>query len=422
MNTTPEIEKLEKGDETILRQNLVWANPLKRALKSPLIWILLVLVFSDICLNVFKPLRYVRVPGILLSDQDPINHRIEALVKRSDRVNVFLLGTSLADSAAANADALYFNLKLTDYDRGRYTDSRYFDRQLNKSLTKIESKSINVGVGGSMVSGQEIILDKSLTQNTKPSPHLVVSMIAPRAFVDNTRTIELDPIHCYFNNRFKDISKFNSWQEGTTNLLAKSWTFFNLRGDYRTVLTRLACQVFDRPENAYSASTHNAKPGSEGKIDLSFEDDAFDPNVSNKGEWVKTVKDYYSSAYGKHIDRAKFAKQVESFSRSLKSLKERNIPTIIVSMPLSLLNRRQIPDSFETEYKQTLLTLSEKYDTKLIYLLDDQRFELADYRDGVHLNGPGAIKYWNILVEEIAKDKALVVRLTKIFNGQTQDN
>lgn len=373
-----------------------------RVLRSPITWLIVVLITIDLAVATIRPLRYVKVPGVMFHDQDPINHRIETLLKSGKETNVYLLGTSLADSASANADAVQFNLKMTEYERGRYTSSKYFDALMSKELG-IQTHSINVGVGGSMVSGEELILKHSV-ENKKVAalPTLVVFMVAPRAFIDRTREENLYPIHCYFNNRFDHQKSGESWQKKFASIATRFWNYFRLRTDYATIFTRAAADMFNKPENAFQKLKDK-----KGRIEISFKEDWFDPNLSNKSDWVKSVGNYYDSAYGNSVDREKLHAQKLSFERAINIVKKLGSDALIVSMPLSSYNRQKIPKGFTSEYQKMLEEISRKYDTKLIYLLDDKRFELRDFRDGVHLNGEGASKYWRILVEELEKDQKL---------------
>lgn len=387
----------------------------KQFFSSPLLWILVCLIIVDCAIIAIKPLRFISIPGVLLQDQDPIGYRIGSLLNSKESDSVYLLGTSLSDSACANGDAVNFNLELTEYERGRYMHAKYFDKLLKNKLHR-KSNSINLGVGGSMVSGEELILKQSLNNNTKPK--LVVLMVAPRAFIDDTRSTNLYPIHCYFNNRFTQDGKldwpanFNEFKEQFESLLAKSWSYFNMRSDYATVLTKSACSLFNRPESAYTDNAKQSlKSETSKKVEFSFEQKLFDPNISNNPKWVKAVSSYYDSAYGTEVNKIKLKEQTASFSRSLSMLKDKQIPALVVSMPLSNLNRNQIPGEFEAEYKNLLSNICRQYDTKLIYLLDDKRFILDDFRDSVHLNGAGATKFWNILVDEIARDPEITKSL-----------
>lgn len=386
-----------------------FGRPIKKIAASPLTWLVCLLILFDIGIDLVKPLRFVKIPGVLLKDQDPIDYRIESLLKPAKPANVYLLGTSLADSAAANGDALNLKLKLTEYERGRYIHAHYFDNLMNEKLG-IQSCSINVGIGGSMVSGAERILETALKDDkNRKKPGLVVLMVAPRAFIDATRSPELYPVECYFQHRFKGNSKEQNWIGTFQNELAKRWTFFDLRSDYATVLTKAACAYFDRPENAYQKVEEKLpRDKARDKIELSFKEEYFDPSISARPDWVNSVSAYYSSAYGKEIDKNKLKTQLDSFARSLRLLKEKEIPALIVSMPLSKHNRNQIPGDFEKEYRSLLYDLSSRYDTRLIYMLDSPAFDFADYRDSVHLNGRGATRFWDLLVEQMGDDPSFL--------------
>lgn len=386
----------------------------KRSFCSPLVWLIVVLIIFDFFISGVKPLRFVQIPGVVLKDQDPIDFRIEAALNPKRQSNVFFMGTSLVDAAAVNADAIQYGLKLRMYDRDRYMQTRYFDSRLYDRLS-LKSQGINVGVGGSMVSGMERILKELFKDTSAKRPALVVLTVAPRAFIHSNRKPELYPVECYFNNRFFKVSDDLSWKENFQNLLKSNWTFFRLKSDYSTVLVKFASAIFDRPETAYENSSIHQIGKKRVMPKLDFRDEVFDPGISARQEWVQSVGQYYRSAYGTQVERPTYSAQKASLARTIKLLDSYSVPVIVVSMPLSEYNRKDLPDGFEQEYKLMLEEVVGSSEGKLIYLLDSPMFSFSDFREGVHLNGLGAKRFWDIVVDQIESDASFLKKLRSRF-------
>ncbi len=82
-------------------------------------------------------------------------------------------------------------------------------------------------------------------------------------------------------------------------------------------------------------------------------------------------------------------------------------------------NRKLLPQSFWTEFRQFLAVNTEASGGTYVDLFDDPRFVATkDYLDTVHLNRWGGAKLVNIIANELARDSSVVTAL----NTKTDTN
>ena len=80
-------------------------------------------------------------------------------------------------------------------------------------------------------------------------------------------------------------------------------------------------------------------------------------------------------------------------------------------MPLSQKNLTLLPEVFRQKFRNTIDQVCRQESVGHLFYMNDKRFSPPDFRDGVHLNGRGAIKFWNLLVDSIKEDKLLNAQL-----------
>lgn len=345
----------------------------------------------DLAIVSLRPLQWIVIPGVMLHDQDPVGDKVERLLSPKDDSNIFVFGTSLSDSAAANADFAVKGQKPRLYDRQRHVRANYFDEQLHKHLG-INAKTFSLGIGGGIVKDMELLLDKALA--SRNAPGLVVITIGPRDFIDNTNSSERCTVATYFKSRFTEAKQVTDLPSATTDVLNKSWNFYRLRSDYHTVSQLLA--------NQWVSLFRHEEPKT--KISLKTEEPIFDPQIIVGKDDKDRITDFYRDAY-KTVQQDKLSEQTASFRKMLTLCRAHKIPCLVVSMPLSAHNLSQLPDGFATEYKDIVARECAENGAKFLYLMDDQRFADTDFRDNVHLTADGSMRFWNLVAEELGHER-----------------
>lgn len=211
-----------------------------------LLWLVFFFIMVDLFLLVGQPMRYVHVPGIIFKQQDHIDFKIQSVLSPSKPFNTLLMGSSLAEAAAINADAsLGILAKPTDYTAAHYNRAIFLDQLWERQLKK-KSTTFCSAIGGSMISDQQLILEKVFAKKNYPKNILLI--IEPRAFIDATRTPELYPVACYMKWRYKDIADLKNTKDAMNYAFSSFWTYFKYRSDFFTLASCLASQVRAPPK------------------------------------------------------------------------------------------------------------------------------------------------------------------------------
>ena len=270
---------------------------------SSIFWILLVLFMFELGLNVIKPMRFVKLEGIIFQDQDTLNNKVEYLFSQSNNRNIYLFGTSLIDYASCDADFVWQNSRRTSIERSEYHNAEYLDHRLHEKLS-LTTQSLNLGVPGCLMSGQKLLLEKAIEKGKQPP--VVILCVAPRTFIDKTKQEGLDNIDCCFKRRDFNITKGESLQSAVDNICNQNWRYFRQRADYATVFTTLVENYFNRPTNAYVAKSWKKK---NLKFDASNE--IYNPKMADDQESIKGNNVYYKLAYD-NPDNEMFGKKMIS--------------------------------------------------------------------------------------------------------------
>lgn len=352
-----------------------------RMFKSPLIWTAIFLILIDLVLVYLQPIKYVQIPGIILRQQDHIDYKIQSVLSNNN-FDTLLMGSSLAEAAAINSDASLGLEKPTVYGAARYNHAIYFDRLKHEKLN-LPSTTFSTAIGGSMISDQELILQKVFAKTKLPKQ--VCLIIEPRGFIDATRTPDLYPVTCYMKWRYKDIWNVRSIEDGVDFALSSFWSFFKFRSDFSTILTALA-------NNSLKSESPSLK------IALEDQDYKYDRSLDPKA--VEEGAAYYQRAY-KSADKQKFQAQLTSLRNIIQMCKKNKVDLLLIAAPLAQTNRNLLPKGFERYYNETLDAVSKEQKISICKLTDTDKILDSDYIDFVHLNSSGAIKFWNTVVDFI---------------------
>lgn len=328
-------------------------------------------------------MRYVHVPGIIFKQQDHIDFKVQSVLSPSKPFNTLLMGSSLAEAAAINADASLGLAKPTDYTAARYNHATFLD-QLSERRFQKKSTTFSSAIGGSMISDQQLILEKVFAK--KKYPQNVLLIIEPRAFIDATRTPELYPVACYMKWRYKDIAHLKNINDGMDYVFSSFWTYFKYRSDFFTLATCLASQVRD--------------PKTTAPIIIEIGDGEYNSNKSIDPKSVTQSRIYYSKAY-ETVDEKKFETQLNSLRNIAKMCKAKGATLTLIGAPLAKANRDQLPAKFEHRYNQQVEEMSKNLQVRFINLIDNSTIHDSDFSDYVHLNSTGAKKFWKLVIERL---------------------
>ncbi len=380
-------------------------------LSSTLIWTFLWLVAMDAAISYGKPLRYAYMGGYVLQDSSSVRAKLERLNLPWFNPDLLVIGSSLSQTSFACADALMQKRRAPNlgYETSTNARSVYLEEQLSK-LTGKKHSSLELSVGGCMASDAYFLLRRVLS--VRSSIRVLVLPMAPRDFQDNSSCTdpEKSPVAAYLKRKSMDslVSPSISVEERFERALAFLWHYFDIKADYQRLLRLFACQTLGRAPDPYWTAHFSQYLLQDNRVDLW-------PPPRSAGEVLPwSVKKRDARACFRQYNpynRDGLQTQFSYLEKTLSLCHERDITAIIIDMPLSEINRRQMSPDLRQQYQFNLKSLSRKYAVHLVSLQDDSDFLDSDFRDSRHMVGTGGKKTIDRTIAVLAKDRDLVSKL-----------
>lgn len=375
-----------------------FSSVFKTLTTSTAIWLLLVLIGFDVFIYLVRPLRYVRVPGVVLRDQDELTQQVETLKSGAQGANTLWFGTSLIRNAAAYADGINEHKAFTNYGWSKYFESHSGDKMLLSQLG-VNAKSFTVMVGGGFFYDSWRLLEIAINSGLRPK--LIVFTIAPKDFIDSTRSLKDSHVDLFLSLRDKNSEKIKNLGSLAFWLANECWQYYRVKSDYRCVAEVLACSTFNRLPSLYS-SLHN-KVVKQPNVSWAPADRNIDLLKPLAAEDMATHTRYYKSVF-QTAKRENMDVQFDYFRQALKLCLKQGIPCLVVNMPLSRVHQKLLPDNLKQLYLSRLENTCLNQHTVLIDMMEDARFPEHDFVDVVHLNGNGANRFWKLLGQELQRN------------------
>ena len=102
-----------------------------------------------------------------------------------------------------------------------------------------------------------------------------------------------------------------------------------------------------------------------------------------------------------------FLSQMSFLGESMEIARQRGIHFVLVSMPITELNRQLLGEFPQQVYKKTVAVLAKSKGATFIDLDGSGQFELADFEDTVHLHSGGGRKMLNMLADSLVKEQSV---------------
>ncbi len=376
---------------------------------STFCWTIIFLIAAEAAVRVIRPLRFVKVPGIILQDQDPIAEEVSILRTGSSNANTLLLGTSLLRNATAFADAAQENRRLNTDSWNRYFYAKTLDKLL-KSNFNLNSKSLNIFVGGGFFYDSWLLLE--IAVKSKHPPKFVILTIAPKDFLDSTRPLTDSHVKLSLNLRSKGLEE--NTDISVTSFLNKLSRYYQLKSEYRCILETIVCSSLDRAPSIYAALKGTVLKGP--KVELCNTEEDVDMENHLALAETTTLNNYYTAVY-KSSRNETLKEQTKYLESAIALLKRQNIQCLVVAMPLSKEHADIFPTDLAIAFKEKLAKTCSTAKVCLLDLTNDQRFSADDYHDLVHLNKKGSLKFWDVLIVELKKTKLFSPSFANNFNN-----
>lgn len=385
---------------------------MRRSMKSTFLLTIVLVIAIDLLFSHFQPLRFFDVTEFIPLEQNPLVLKLRTFLNdRSSNPEILMLGSSLVLFPSTRTDE-EMDGKPHRYDhwyiRHRVsadTLPRYFTSQLNSALSKKPMNKpltvCNLGVQGSIVSDQTLILRKALEYGK--TPKLVILELAPRSFLDNMhKQIRNTPVFQVLGDFAAGPPLFENGAINKQALVALPGYvsyYYKVKADYRTLIANITAAALNRPMNGWES-----KEGIKRRQIISLFNPEMEWQVSEKPLVPKYHDlDMYDYVYNPP-DARFFSSEEEDCMRLLAAAKNAGIKVIVVDMPVTTRNRKLIKPEFLARYKQFIKTLEADKSISVVSLSDRSEFNDDDFEDSAHLNASGGKKLFSALSQAIEAD------------------
>jgi hypothetical protein len=267
----------------------------------------------------------------------------------------------------------------------------------------------NLAVKGAMVTDALLIADKMLSGEHKPG--LIVYGICPRDFVDAMLSNEVgtDTYSSLFE--LPELVSYAPFLTGTS-MERTEFCFRNLiplYGRRHSIQSALARKLGSECRSQPIASVwNNQTPFTRKNTDkeqiagcIFRAAEVLDRAKLESEHWRNSIRQYALRYFC--IDPERVQRQSKALNRMLALCKRREIPVLVVNMPLTQDNVDLLDQTFYAQYLSTVESACAANHADFLNLQNDPSFNRASYTDIVHLNDVGAVKLVDSLWPRIAK-------------------
>jgi hypothetical protein len=378
----------------------------------PVLLSLVLLVVANLALCVTKPLAKVD-PDSLPAAHTWVWWAAKEYQEQKFVPKVVLLGSSLVMHPVSRADADYMGI---DLDYVKHHRSVLMEQLMNQTFNTPGSV-YNFALPGGMVSDDYIVTRALLTGDRKPE--VLVLGLSLRDFIDNG-------VHCAgATPAFRYLKRYTDIEDLLDLAMPQIWQRFDYyvsngfyiwgkKLDLQVLLSEQTKEHFA----AWCAKTFPACRLSEG--DLSRNQPSNLRSEVEEGMMIVKSKEPYSwennsAEYKKRYrtpNAEMFATQKVFLDKLIALAKEKNIGVVLVNMPLTPDNKALMPAGSYGEFIETLTSTAQKYDLPFINLDSSGGFTKANFYDTSHMNGSGGKKLIEAIVQSLAADQRVAVRLS----------
>ncbi|MGH9547876.1 MAG: hypothetical protein ACRD3W_00815, partial [Terriglobales bacterium] len=316
-------------------------------------------------------------------------------------------GSSLMVNAVNDCDADYFNGKidLTEYHRAKYLDQALSTKFGGKFRT------VNMSLPGCEPSDASLLI-RLIGLYCGP-PSVVIYGVAPRDFIDNSLQNPLETEHAQYLSRLvrprglSHLAGRYPWY--AINFLLQQYIFaYQHALDFQIAASQLVVRL-----NNLVVPTPPGKPFTywdRRKLLPDYHAGELYPTamVISPTKEMQAMERFKDNTV-EYIDRYRHANP-EAFDDQIRYLRDvsafcsrHDMQFIVVNMPITKKNIELLTQPRYDDYMRRLVTFSQQYSVPLLDL-NDSHYQDSDFKDLVHLNGYGGKKFFDQLVDELARD------------------
>jgi len=320
--------------------------------------------------------------------------------------SVAFVGSSLVLYPVGNVDSDLVNGEI---DAPRHNRSWYFEKKFKEASGR-EIRSFNFSLPGEMPS-DAFLIEKFLFKGDK-SPNVLVYGVGPRDFMDNLLPCPQATDPFLWLSRFGDYNDHIAsiapdWQTRLTYELGRAIFTYGHRIDLSTSGARVVASVLDKIAPAtkpLSIADRRQIMPEYHPFECGVNDAMFRPYVDRpQPAFVDNVAEY-KNRY-RQLKWDTFLTQMKFLSETIDIAKSRGTTVVLVSMPVTDINRRLLGPHAADVYNKAVHVLASSKGVKLVDLFNAGGYEITDFNDTVHLNSVGGRKMLTALAQELASDK-----------------
>lgn len=322
--------------------------------------------------------------------------------------DVVLLGSSLMMNALHGGDSTHYNRP----ENAAFHHRSYYFEELMKKKYNTDLNTFAFAIGGQMASDAYAISSRLLTGDMKPKT--IVYGIAPRDFMDNTLASPASTETFRYIGRISDLSD-EEWNarkgfwERVEHVFTKISFLYQKRLDFvylqnQAMKNLLSCMGIKMDLNHAPFELRGIAlvqlPEDTGPSDL-----CFTPYNEREAKYADNL-DQYRYRYLPFKPKVYFT-QLSYLEKLMKFAHDNGVEMVLVNMPITKDNMDIMPANFYNIYKKDVSALVAKYNAQIIDLNDQNRFPKKYFEDSVHLNGLGAVNFFEALADKFSTRPAI---------------
>ncbi len=341
---------------------------------------------------------YKKVPTFLASSSNP---------------DIVLMGSSLMLAPALHCDSAFVrkesSAQFGQEERASYSKGLYLEKLIKDKYGK-SLEVFNFALPGCMMSDAFQMM-KELKACDK-TPRLVILGVAPRDCMNNQQAVPEETVLSLELKRFHD-------QHGKRETVSTVNPLDTLKQQVQVgrkdlvlikqlINTQIAC-IRDGGQNDLTRVSTKAKQPKEDKaLQGNTTSLIATPTEQSLARSVSVYKKHYNPPSAKMANM-----YLDYLDRTVEFAANNKIPLVLVSMPITELNKSLLSKDIYELYQQRSKDAAAKYNVPYVDIDKSRIYEPNDYRDTVHLNAAGGDKFYNELltgIDHFAEAKASLLK------------
>lgn len=373
---------------------------------SSLILTVIFLVLIDAALAYVKPLSFFDVTEFVPLEQNPMVAKLKSFIEdRGANPEAYVLGSSLmlfpavrCDEELAGKKHRYDSWFIRHGVNGALAP-RYLSQQLQRAAGRPVAV-VNLGVQGSIVSDQLLVLQRALEKGK--TPRLVFLELAPRSLLDNWhKNLNATPIHQVLADlsAVPDLLAAGKLNKETISILpGYFWYFYKVKADYRTLVVNLSASILNRPLNSWEALRGIRHKPVQG---------LFNPEMEWNVDYTPKPR-YHDLPMYKEVynppDAAFWKQERDDLDKFLALARRHHVKVVLVDMPVTAKNLALVDPAYLARYRLTIDELA-SCGVPVLRLAESGQFSESDFEDSAHLNAQGGHKLFAAMSQAFAQIK-----------------